>query len=227
MSRQFPVRPAHLTVRNLITLTISGKEYKLQNSSLCNVPGIRREVSKVDAARDFICLFTYLSHLKALQKLKINSIKWGNDWQRIGKGVEKKGCRGLFQIPFQHFSGGTEEIQKHISGFGDAVSIRTRRSRAQFRSASAHSVNMSYCPNPGIVIASPLRRKPARRRSRAPHPDWQRFLRENTAARSLLWQRLPYAPSNNSTTARHRLSGWLADWLAGWLADWLAGIFGA
>jgi len=75
MSRQFPVRPAHLTVRNLITLTISGKEYKLQNSSLCNVPGIRREVSKVDAARDFICLFTYLSHLKALQKLKINSIK--------------------------------------------------------------------------------------------------------------------------------------------------------
>lgn len=130
----------------------------------------------------------------------------------------KKSCRGLFRIPFQHFSGGTEEIQEHFSAFGVAASIRTRRSRSQFRRASAHSVNTSYCPNPGIVIASPLRRKPARRRSRAPHADWQRFLRENTAARSLLCQRLPYAPSNNSTTARHRLSGWLAGWLTGWLA---------
>jgi len=169
-------------------------------------------------------LFVYLCYLKTLQKLKIYSIKLGNEWQRIGKGVEEtESCRVLFRIPFQHFSGGTEEIQEHFSTFGVAVSIRTRRSRAQFRRASAHSVNTSCCPNPGIVIASPLRRKLAPRRSRAPHPDWQRFLRENTAARSLLCQRLPYAPSNNSTTARHWLAGWLAGWLTGWLAGWLAG----
>jgi hypothetical protein len=53
--------PAHLTVRNLITLPILGKEYKLQDSSLCNVPGILREVSKVDAARIlFLYLFIYI-----------------------------------------------------------------------------------------------------------------------------------------------------------------------
>jgi hypothetical protein len=49
--------PAHLTLRILITLPILGKEYKLQKSSLCNIPGILREVSKVGAARDFIYLF--------------------------------------------------------------------------------------------------------------------------------------------------------------------------
>jgi len=60
-------------------LTNIGKEYKLQNSSLCNVPGILREVSKVDAARDFICLFTYLCYLNILRKLEIYSIRRGND----------------------------------------------------------------------------------------------------------------------------------------------------
>jgi hypothetical protein len=45
--------------RNLITLPILGKEYKLQNTS-SNVPGILREVSKLDAARDFIYLFIYV-----------------------------------------------------------------------------------------------------------------------------------------------------------------------
>ena len=140
------------------------------------------------------------------------------EWMKnkeLERAWKKKICLVLFQIPFQHFCGGTGEILEHFSAFGVAVGIRTRLSRAQVRRASAHSVNTSYCPNPGIVIASPLRRNPAQRRSRAPHPDWQRFLRENTAARSLLCQRLPYAPSNNSTTARHRLSGWLADWLTG------------
>jgi hypothetical protein len=45
--------------RNLITLPILGKEYKLQNTSF-NVPGILREVSNFNAARDFIHLFIYL-----------------------------------------------------------------------------------------------------------------------------------------------------------------------
>jgi len=195
-------------------LTNIGKEYKLQNSSLCNVPGILREVSKVDAARDFICLFTYLCYLNILRKLEIYSIRRGNDWQiKNWKGCGKKAAVAYFRYPSSISTVG-QEIQEHFSAFGVAVGIRTRHSRALVRRASALSVNTSYRPNPGIVIASPLRRKPARRRSRAPHPDWQRFLRENTAARSLLCQRLPYAPSNNSTTARHRLSGWLTGWLA-------------
>ena len=125
--------------------------------------------------------------------------------------MEKKAAVAYFRYP-SSISAVRQDIQEHIS----AIGIRTRRSQALVRKASTLSVNTSYRPNPGIVIASPLRRKPARRRSRAPHPDWQRFLRENTAARSLLCQRLPYAPSNNSTTARHRLSSWLTGWLAGW-----------
>jgi len=62
ISRQFPVR-------NLITLTISGKEYKLQNSSLCNVPGKLGEVSKLDAARDFICLFMLFKDTSEAQNI--------------------------------------------------------------------------------------------------------------------------------------------------------------
>jgi len=70
------MRPAHLAVPNLITLAISGKEYKLKKTHLYVIfPGILREVSKVDAARDFICLFTYLCYLKTLQMLKMYNIK--------------------------------------------------------------------------------------------------------------------------------------------------------
>jgi hypothetical protein len=49
-----------MTVRNLITLPTLGKEYELQNSSLCNVPGMLTELRKVDAAKDFIYLFIYV-----------------------------------------------------------------------------------------------------------------------------------------------------------------------
>lgn len=49
-----------MIVRNLITLPTLGKEYELQISSLCNVPGTLREVRKVDTARDFIYSFVYL-----------------------------------------------------------------------------------------------------------------------------------------------------------------------
>ena len=78
----------------------------------------------------------------------------------------KKAAVAYFRYP-SSISAVGQDIQEHIS----AIGIRTRRSQALVRKASTLSVNTSYRPNPGIVIASPLRRKPARRRSRAPHPD--------------------------------------------------------
>jgi hypothetical protein len=61
--------PAHLIVRNLITLTTLGKWYKLQNFSLCNVPGTLREVSQMDTARDFIYVLMLFKDTSEVQNV--------------------------------------------------------------------------------------------------------------------------------------------------------------